>query len=270
MTRICALWLGLVFVIPCVAQARQAQDFARLKLEVGDVVFVTDRVSGEEFSGVLTSLTPASLVVAGRGVTPRPGLTIERRGDPVWEGAVIAGVVGAIVGVQVGHEACLDRSKWWCAAEGAAIYAAMGALYDAMHTGRTTVYRSSTRPTVVFGAGQTIAPNALAPGGTMSGALEGGGSIPAYYSVLGRVASPRAADGSGRHWLVGLTWFDLTTVHPTLNRPAVRERASNLTVGRGWDRVFANGMRVSGELALTGGDGFGIAATLVVQRQPWR
>lgn len=220
MTRICALWLGLVFVIPCVAQARQARDFARLKLEVGDVVFVTDRISGEEFSGVLTSLTPASLVVAGRVVTPRPGLTIARRGDPVWEGAIIAGVVGAIVGVQVGHEACFDRSKWWCAAEGAAIYAAMGALYDAMHTGRTTVYRSSTRPPVVFGAGQTMAQNALAPGGTMSGALKGGGP---WALAAVRVRVPLR----GR---IGL----------------------DLDAGR------------------MGGDGFAIAATLVVQRQPRR
>jgi hypothetical protein len=172
MLRTAVACLVLLVAIPSVAEARQAHDFSRLKLRIGDHVFVTDRATGEEFGGVLARLSATELVVAGRLVTPRPGLIIERRGDPVWEGAVIAGAIGAIVGVQVGHEACLDRSKWWCAAQGAAIYAAMGALYDALHTGRTTVYRTASAPVAAFRTKSKVLANRMRVAGEV--ALSGG------------------------------------------------------------------------------------------------
>jgi hypothetical protein len=115
-------------------------DFSRLALKPGQVVFVTDASTGTTVSGVATQVTASELTVDGRRFTPAPGLKIARKGDALWNGAAIGFAAGAVSGLTIGAEACADSSQWHCVVGGGVTLAAIGALIDWAHAGRTTIY----------------------------------------------------------------------------------------------------------------------------------
>ena len=79
-------------VLSCaVAGAQSLEDFARLKVKPGDTVYVLDEQTGVEVTGPVRSVTPAELKVEGYSFKPMDGLKIERRGDPIWDGALLGG-----------------------------------------------------------------------------------------------------------------------------------------------------------------------------------
>jgi hypothetical protein len=57
-------------------------------------------------------------------------LTIEKRGDPLWNGAAWGFAVGVVLGPTVGAEACRDSPMWQCVVGGGAVWAGIGALID--------------------------------------------------------------------------------------------------------------------------------------------
>src|SRR5438876_6041026 len=99
--------LTAVFSIAIAAAARaQPPDFSGLKIKPGDVIYVTEP-SGVEVTGPLETLSPSELEVNGRSFTPTAGLKIQRRGDPIWDGALIGLAAGMAIGSTVAAEACL-------------------------------------------------------------------------------------------------------------------------------------------------------------------
>lgn len=143
------LWI-LVMLIVAGWSPAQAQDFSTVlaRARVGDHLFVTDRTTGVEVSGTLTSLDPSELRIDGYSFRPKGGLTIERRGDTVWDGAAAGFLVGMLAGITIGAEGCSDRSNWYCAVQGGGVYFLIGAAIDGLHAGRTTIYRSAGGGTV--------------------------------------------------------------------------------------------------------------------------
>lgn len=131
--------------LPTIATAQNVQDFSALHVSVGDKVYVTDSTTGVEVSGPLTALTAVELTINGRVFAPAPGLTIDKAGDPIWDGTLIASGIGVLSGMTIGSEACLHHSLWPCAVSGAVSWGLIGALVDSLHQGRTRVYRSRSR-----------------------------------------------------------------------------------------------------------------------------
>ena len=127
---------------PGMAVAQSVQDFSALHVNVGDKVYVKDATTGVEVSGPLTALAPAELTINGHVFAPAPGLTIEKAGDPIWDGTLLASGIGVLSGVTIGSEACLHHSLWPCAVSGAVSWGLIGALIDSLHKGRTRIYRS--------------------------------------------------------------------------------------------------------------------------------
>jgi hypothetical protein len=102
------MWLSVLLILAGASPA-QAQDFSTVlaRARVGDHLFVTDRTTGVEVSGTLTSLGPSELRI---------------------DGYVFA---------------CLNRSNWHCALRGGLAYSLVGAAIDGMHAGRTTIFRTA-------------------------------------------------------------------------------------------------------------------------------
>jgi hypothetical protein len=141
-----AAFMSMAFVPPAHAQS----DFTGLTLGPGDQIFVTP-TSGPEVSGRVISLTPTLLEIDAHQFKPEPGLTIDRRGDSLLNGALIGLPIGAVAGVTIGAEACPDSQKWKCAVGGAVTYAALGALIDWLHVGRTRIYTGTKGVALKFG-----------------------------------------------------------------------------------------------------------------------
>jgi hypothetical protein len=109
-------------------------------------VIVTQSASGEELHGYLLELSPTTLamLVNGKRVEmPIDGvLRIDRQRDSVKDGAAI----GAAIVAGLGLFGCAERhgSRTSCGS-GLALNAGAGALIgagiDALHHGRTTIYR---------------------------------------------------------------------------------------------------------------------------------
>ena len=139
--------LVLLSGIPLAAEQQASpapSDFSRLRLRVGDVIYVTDLATGVEVKGPVRSLSPGSLAIDGYRFEAGRSLKIERPGDPIWDGAAIGFGVGALFGVSVGSEACLHASKWSCVVSGGVSYAALGAVIDWAHKGRRFVYATDS------------------------------------------------------------------------------------------------------------------------------
>ena len=132
-----ALWLVCVTW----ASAAPAQtDFAGLPLKPGDVVYVTNP-AGVEISGPIVSVSPASISLAGYTFKPEPGLRIERRGDPLWDGAALGAAIGLGVGALLSTGECgVNWHAWQCALAGGAWGTLLGTLIDFKHEGRTQVF----------------------------------------------------------------------------------------------------------------------------------
>ena len=131
---------GLVFGAGPVA-AQTTRDFSKLKVKIGDIIYVTDLNTGTSVNGPIGTLSPSELTINGYRFNPRAALKIERRGDPPWEGAAVGFALGAFALFPILPETFVPRGGavrinnglfWGC----------IGALVDRAHKGRTTIYRS--------------------------------------------------------------------------------------------------------------------------------
>jgi hypothetical protein len=122
-------------------------DFSGLKIKIGQITYVTSP-DDTQISGRLTGLSPAALSIDGYQFQPLPGMKIERRGDPIWDGAVSGLAAGLFFGMLTASGECgVDWSSRRCIAAGGMWGAVIGAGIDFVHVGRTTVrlFRPATR-----------------------------------------------------------------------------------------------------------------------------
>lgn len=120
--------------------------FDGLRTKVGDRVFVTQ--DGITVTGAVTALTPSRLVVGSHEFTSGTPVKIEKDGDPMWDAAAVGFAVGAFLGASCFDEVCIGRSAGQAALHNGISFAALGALLDWAHHGKTTIY-DSTIPTKV-------------------------------------------------------------------------------------------------------------------------
>lgn len=120
-------------------------DFSRLRLKIGDFIYVKNPGQNVEVSGPLKSLSPHELTIDGYRFAPTAGLEIDRAGDAIWNGAAIGFLLGGLAGITVGSEGCLDRDKIYCFVGGGLAYGALGAFIDWSHKGRTRVFPAPDR-----------------------------------------------------------------------------------------------------------------------------
>ncbi len=132
-------------LLPSVARAQGVTTKPALPQAATEEVIVTQSGSGDELRGrlvELSSTTLAMLVDGQRVELPIDGvLRIDARGDSVKDGAAI----GAAVMAGLSAFACAEvRSTGQCVT-GAIVNTGLGALIgagiDALHKGRTTIYR---------------------------------------------------------------------------------------------------------------------------------
>ena len=150
------------------------------KLKSGDTVYVLD-TSARETRGRFARVSPASIAVLADGqireIPFDEVLQVARRGDRLWNGVVIGGAFGAMVGVTVNAASggCLFPSCVTTAGERtvfvlvvAGVNAAIGAGIDALIRGRTVVYRATPRRTVhvnpIFSGAHGVATASVAVG----------------------------------------------------------------------------------------------------------
>jgi len=101
--------------------------------------------SGVEVNGHLTALSPSSLSIGGYDFDPSRVAKIERRGDPVWEGALYGAGFGLLVGAAVNQD-CLGETRHSCVLPLMVEYSLIGAAIDALHVGRTAIFRAGLSP----------------------------------------------------------------------------------------------------------------------------
>lgn len=132
---------GVVIFILVAASPTWAQsDFTTMKALPGDRVFVV-QPNGVEVSGVLAEMSPGEIRIDRYTFMPEAGMRIDRQGDSVWSGALIGVGVGVFLGAVLGE--CYHVDQWQCLGAAGATYGAFGVLLDALHQGRTTVYRGT-------------------------------------------------------------------------------------------------------------------------------
>ena len=137
-----AFVLALFFPAAAFAQGTPAKPPPPLK--TSEEVIVTQSTSGQELRGYLVELSPTTLAMLVNGqrveVPLERVLRIEGRNDPVKNGAAI----GAAVGGGLILLACGGEIADFCVTAGL-FYTGIGALagagIDALHKGRTTIYR---------------------------------------------------------------------------------------------------------------------------------
>jgi hypothetical protein len=81
---------------PLESSPRTQTDFSRVRLKVGDHVYVLDPERKVEVSGRLTRLSADELSVDGYQFVPKPGLKVERDGDTIWDGAALGFLIGGL------------------------------------------------------------------------------------------------------------------------------------------------------------------------------
>lgn len=144
LTRVAAvLACGLAWRLAAPDRATAQGDFAGLKVKPGDIVYVTDTATGVEVSGRLATLSPLALSIDGYRFEPAPTIRVERRGDSDWNGAAIGFGIGACVLYPIVRE--LSRRAGPFRPMNGLLWAAVGAVIDHAHVGRTTVYSGSPR-----------------------------------------------------------------------------------------------------------------------------
>ena len=133
---------SVIVSVVCVLGACPASaqtDFSGLKIKLGQITYVTNP-DGIEVNGPLTALSPSVLSIDGYQFRPVPGLKIQRRGDPFWDGAAWGLGVGLILGMLSSSGECgVQLSSGRCIAAGGMWGAAIGTGIDLAHIGRTTV-----------------------------------------------------------------------------------------------------------------------------------
>lgn len=131
-----------------------------MKVKSGDTVYVLD-TNARETTGTFARVSPASIAVLVDGQIREISFDdvsqVARRGDRLWNGAVIGGAFGALAAVLVNTSAdgCLFSPCVATAGERtftvlavAGVYTAIGAGIDALIHGRTVVYRATPQRTV--------------------------------------------------------------------------------------------------------------------------
>lgn len=129
------------------AQTTRAFRDLGLDLNVGDRVRVTDR-DGVRHDGTVRTLPPEALVISGSGgprdFTVQTTAKVERRGDPVWTGALIGFIPGFVLGAQfvLGFSDHEEPLSTYVTAGGIVGLggAGLGALIDSLHEGHRAVY----------------------------------------------------------------------------------------------------------------------------------
>jgi hypothetical protein len=124
-------------------QTSPPPDFSKLKVRIGDMVYVTDQDTGVKIAGRLETRSPSVVTVDGHVFRPHPGLKIEREGDPIWEGALAGLGAGLLLRFTAGPDTCLNRPIDLCAVGAGLPLAAIGAFIDWRHKGRTTIYQAA-------------------------------------------------------------------------------------------------------------------------------
>jgi hypothetical protein len=134
-----------VAVVPAAAQG-PPPDLASLAALASPAVYVEDTGGVERF-GQLVRVDPDALVLLVNGAQVRiPATGIARvrtRGDSLRNGALIGAGIGATLGVYSARflcDGCVGQQVAFTIYS-TAIYAAIGTAFDALHTGRRTVYR---------------------------------------------------------------------------------------------------------------------------------
>lgn len=136
------------------AQPVAAFNDVGLRLNLGDTVRVTDR-EGIRHEGTVRTLPPDALVLDGpsgpRTFTPDSTARIQRRGDPVWTGALVGFVPGFAMGAQfvVGFSDHEEPPSTYLLAGGifGLAGAGVGVLIDSLHRGMRDVYVTEPRRT---------------------------------------------------------------------------------------------------------------------------
>lgn len=156
------------------AHAQDLRSFADLglRLNLGDRVRVVDR-DGVRHDGTVRTLPPDALVIVGpggpQGFTDETTVSVARRGDPVWTGALIGFIPGYVMGAQFvlgfsDHEEPLTTYMIAGGIVGLA-GAGIGALVDSLHEGLTPVYGAERKTALtlapVVGRGRAGAVAAL-------------------------------------------------------------------------------------------------------------
>jgi hypothetical protein len=121
-----------------------------MKVKSGDTVYVLD-TSARETRGTFARVSPASIAVLVDGQIREIPLDdvrqVARRGDRLWNGALIGGVFGGVVGALPAEGYTVQDRVALSLIEGG-VFAAIGAGIDALIHGRTVVYRATPQHTV--------------------------------------------------------------------------------------------------------------------------
>jgi len=154
-TSIARPFVAAVLVLAAAtANAQELRPFADLglALNLGDRVRVVDG-DGVRHDGTVRTLPPDALVIVGpggpQGFTEETTVSVARRGDPVWTGALIGFIPGYVMGAQFvlgfsDHEEPLTTYMIAGGIVGLA-GAGIGALVDSLHEGLTPVYRAERK-----------------------------------------------------------------------------------------------------------------------------
>ena len=125
--------------------AAQAQtSFSDVRLSVGDRVQVT-LLSGETIEGNVVAVSPSTIGVGARVLTPPEVRRIDKVGDSLWNGAALGFAIGAVVGQdkQLGCFTSGASSRIRCALLPGLAHGVVGMLIDRMLETRNTVFGNS-------------------------------------------------------------------------------------------------------------------------------
>ena len=130
--------------------AHAQTSFRDVRLSVGDRVQVT-LFSGETVEGKVAVVSPGTIGVNGRDLTPPEVRRIDKMGDSLWDGTAISFAVGSLR-LRDRQRQCGDLIR--CSLLPGLAAGAIGMLIDRMREHRDTVFGSS-RVTLVPVAGRT-------------------------------------------------------------------------------------------------------------------
>lgn len=149
-------------VMALAAASASAQDLRRfadlgLDLNLGDRVRVVDR-DGVRHEGTVRTLPPEALVIVGpggpQGFTEDTTLSVARRGDPVWTGALIGFIPGYVLGAQfvLGFSDQEEPLTTYMLVGGIVGLggAGIGALIDSLHEGLRPIYAAERKTAVTL------------------------------------------------------------------------------------------------------------------------
>lgn len=109
-------------------------------------------LSGTKSKGTVTDVSVTGLLLDGVLVGPADVRTIERLGDPLWNGALIGVLVGALAGQDDQFGCAANRaSRLQCARTPAIALGLLGGLIDYARVGRHTVFERVPRVTLSAG-----------------------------------------------------------------------------------------------------------------------